>query len=350
MSNTSDPAPHLGAIRGDGILSSSFTDREKERDLIRDFFSRLVWAGARPTKPVLSFWGVGGIGKTSLLKKIMEELGADMPLLRFLTLDLDNDWWKPTSSVADFFWHLRCQVAEPKSRAGTSPRGIDTPSFDYLYFALWRAQHPGESFNLSDSVLKDVLKTFTEGSNLLAEISERAGKSVPEMKELSDVKVGGTVVGVFQLLDKGLGLLRNRARKALVRKRGFDPQTMSIKEMEAALAALLAADVEQWLVDHSDESLCTVIDGFERVQSTTLARAFKNLWRTGVDRSRILTRRSQAALALFCLAETRTAGTNSTISSGTNALGNNAYAAWRNRMRENLYNLQQRITKPLVTW
>jgi len=207
-----------GRLVGRQSALKLFTDREHERELIRDFFSRLARVGAVPETPILSFWGFGGIGKTSLLKKAVEELDKNIPSLRLLCLDLDNDRWKQTSPVADFFWHLRCQLAEAKTRDGTDLRGVDTPAFDFLYFALWRAQHPGETFNLSDSVLKDLLKTFTEGSNLLAEVSEQLGKHIPE------VKVGGVAGGVFQFLDKGLVLLRNRDRKSLVGKRGFDLQ------------------------------------------------------------------------------------------------------------------------------
>src|SRR5271165_4037155 len=46
-----------------------FSDREDECELIRDFFSRLARMDARAAKPILSFWGAGRIGKTSLLKQ-----------------------------------------------------------------------------------------------------------------------------------------------------------------------------------------------------------------------------------------------------------------------------------------
>ena len=55
-----------------------FTDRNHERKLLRHFFERLArvhWVNdVRPEKPILSIWGVGGIGKTKLLEKATEEL------------------------------------------------------------------------------------------------------------------------------------------------------------------------------------------------------------------------------------------------------------------------------------
>ena len=46
---------------------------------------------------------------------------------------------------------------------------------------------------------------------------------------------------------------------------------MTVKEREAELAPMLASDVEQWLEEHPDDALCIALDGFERIQSTTLA-------------------------------------------------------------------------------
>jgi tetratricopeptide (TPR) repeat protein len=247
-----------------------FTDRDYERALLRNFFERLARVDpereVRPEKPILSLWGVGGIGKSSLLKKTVEELGKNLRGLRLVSLDLDNDRWKPSTPVADFFWHLRCQLQEAKASVAGGGRGIETPVFDFLYFALWRAQHPGERFNLNDSVLKELLSTSTEGSNLLADASAKLATGISDV-----AKAGGVVGGLVHLADKGLGLLRNRDRKGLLSKRGFYPEVMTIKEMEAALAPVLSADVEEWLVANPSDAICVALDGLERIQSTVLA-------------------------------------------------------------------------------
>src|SRR6201988_964023 len=245
-----------------------FTDRTHERELLRHFFERLARVhrvhDVRPEKPILSIWGVGGIGKTKLLEKATEELGQRLAGLRLISLDLDHNRWTPSSSVAEFFWHLRSRLWEAKPRGIGA--GIETPLFDYLYFALWRAQHPGENFALSDSVLKDLLNTSTLGTTILAEASAKLAAGV------SDVATAGSAVGgLFQLLGKALTYLRNRDRKGLLNKRGLNPESMTEKDMEAELAPVLAADVEQWLDDHPNDALCVAIDGFERIQSTTLA-------------------------------------------------------------------------------
>jgi tetratricopeptide (TPR) repeat protein len=247
-----------------------FTDRTHERELLRHFFERLARVhrvhDVRPEKPILSIWGVGGIGKTKLLEKATEELGQRLGGLRLISLDLDHDRWTPSSSVGEFFWHLRSRLWEAKPRGLKGGAGIETPLFDYLYFALWRAQHPGENFALSDSVLKDLLSTSTLGTTILAEASGKLAAGVYDV-----ATAGSAVGGLVQLLGKALTYLRNRDRKGLLNKRGLNPEFMTEKDMEAELALVLAADVEQWLEDHPNDALCVAIDGFERIQSTVLA-------------------------------------------------------------------------------
>src|SRR3981081_3351810 len=247
-----------------------FTDRNHERELLRHFFERLArvdWVhDVRPEKPILSIWGVGGIGKTNLLEKAPEDLGQRLAGLRLISLDLDHDRWTPSSSVAEFFWHLRSRLWEAKPRGTGGGAGIETPLFDYLYFALWRAQHPGENFALSDSVLKDLLSTSTLGTTILAGASAKLAAGVYDV-----ASAGSALGGLFQLLGKAMTYLRNRDRKGLLNKRGLNPESMTEKDMEAELAPVLAADVEQWLEDHPNDALCVAIDGFERIQSTTLA-------------------------------------------------------------------------------
>jgi ATPase subunit of ABC transporter with duplicated ATPase domains len=101
-----------------------FTDRDHEREILRNFFERLAHPGSRPQKTILSIWGVGGIGKTSLLKKAVEELGRDLASLRLISLDLDHDHWTPSSAVAEFFWQMRSRLREAKPRGDQLARAL----------------------------------------------------------------------------------------------------------------------------------------------------------------------------------------------------------------------------------
>jgi hypothetical protein len=60
-----------------------FTDRNRERELLRPLFERLarVHRGhdVRPEKPILSIWGAGGIGKLNCWKKPRKTLARGLP-------------------------------------------------------------------------------------------------------------------------------------------------------------------------------------------------------------------------------------------------------------------------------
>jgi hypothetical protein len=75
-----------------------------------------------------------------------EELGQRLAGLRLISLDLDHDRWTPSSSVAEFFWHLRSRLWEAKPRGTGGGAGIETPLFDFLYFEararLLGKEHP----------------------------------------------------------------------------------------------------------------------------------------------------------------------------------------------------------------
>src|SRR5258708_33398636 len=130
-----------------------FTDRTHERELLGHFFEGLARVhrvhDVRLEKPILRIWGVGGIGKAKLLEKATEELGQRLARLRLISLGLDHDRWTSSSSVAEFFWHLRSRLWEAKPRGTGGRPGIETPLFDYLYFSLCRAHPPRKQFPLS---------------------------------------------------------------------------------------------------------------------------------------------------------------------------------------------------------
>src|SRR4051812_47781824 len=82
-----------------------FTDRESQRQLAAEFFAALADDLPRLTKPVLNFYGVGGIGKTTLLAKIKEEMVSKNSPVRLVHLDVDDQRWSiANTDVGSFFW------------------------------------------------------------------------------------------------------------------------------------------------------------------------------------------------------------------------------------------------------
>jgi len=105
-----------------------FTDREDKRSLFRRYLN----SATEP--PVLMFYGVGGAGKTWLLKKLKQEMPADVPAA-YLDLDAQAGGQKFALDPAAGLCEIRQQI------------GRDAPRFD-LAFAMLRhkqgaAEEPG---------------------------------------------------------------------------------------------------------------------------------------------------------------------------------------------------------------
>src|SRR5687767_433313 len=85
-------------------LLELFTNRESQRKRAAEFFTALANDPPHLIKPVLNFYGVGGIGKTILLAKIKEELASKNGPVRLVHLDVDEPRWSiaPTD-VGSFF-------------------------------------------------------------------------------------------------------------------------------------------------------------------------------------------------------------------------------------------------------
>src|ERR1035441_5636675 len=105
-----------------------FTDREDQRGVFQFYLNS-------PTEPpVLMFYGIGGAGKTWLLKKLKQEMPADVPAA-YLDFDAQAGGQRFTLDPAAALYDIRQQI------------GRDAPRFD-LAFAMLRhkqgaAEEPG---------------------------------------------------------------------------------------------------------------------------------------------------------------------------------------------------------------
>src|ERR1035441_2314016 len=127
-----------------------FTDREDQQRVFRRYLHS-------PTEPpVLMFYGVGGAGKTWLLKKLKQETRADVPTA-YLDFDAQAGGQRVTLDPAAALYEIRQQIGRGAPRFALAPgaawygsrqqTGRDAPRFD-LAFAMLRhkqgaAEEPG---------------------------------------------------------------------------------------------------------------------------------------------------------------------------------------------------------------
>ncbi|QTT87545.1 hypothetical protein [Pseudomonas chlororaphis] len=155
-----------------------FTDREGERQLLADYFMALSSSFAPPQK-VLSFYRVGGRGKSTLLAKAVHEYQASVAsnihaspdALTIACVDLDEDRIDRTLPVAEFLFRIRNALR----RVGTT-----TPLFDYVYLTYLNEELPGQLSTLPDNQPLKWAGSALDSYDLIHDLASAVGKEISE--------------------------------------------------------------------------------------------------------------------------------------------------------------------------
>lgn len=156
-------------------LQRPFVDRES---LLAAFAAERARVGTGPR--ILNVTGVGGIGKSRLLRHLADSVGSDW---RTATIDLQVPALRqPEDALAV----LRGQFGA---------QGVRFDRFDIAYAVLWQRLHPHLRLTRTDL-------PFVEASSILTDIVD----------SVSGVPVFGTAIGLLKLLDKAASGTRERRR------------------------------------------------------------------------------------------------------------------------------------------
>jgi tetratricopeptide (TPR) repeat protein len=237
-----------------------FTDREEQRQFVTELFTSLIKGSLKQFKPVLNFYGIGGIGKTTLLKKIKEELSFNSKDICFVHLDVDDQKWSiATSDVASFFWLMRQELHSCN---------IQTPLFDCLYAIYYSKQHPTTASQLKNNPLID----FLENASKLGEFSGDVNANLSYLGEVFDaIKAASIQLGHEFKISSFVGKLwenvRDRYREKQLLQLNIDPRNLSAKELELAITDVLHQDIVHYMLLNPAAVITIAVDGFERIQS-----------------------------------------------------------------------------------
>ncbi|PTQ79593.1 tetratricopeptide repeat protein [Nitrosospira multiformis] len=233
-----------------------FCDRTQERTAIDRFLSNLHQGNGHNYPSVLSYYGVGGVGKTRLYQKSVidfrERMEQDMYNLmppKMAEVDLDSDSVRLDSPIAQILGRVRMALHR---------EGIKTPAFDYLYLAWWNEENPGQSIDLSRSTGSEKIGVFLDVVELASGLASLFGMELPK-------------IGVAPSLHKLYSHMHDWFVHSRVRQR-FDgmPENWSQAERIERMPILLASDLLDAIAHQPQTSICLIIDGFERVQSREL--------------------------------------------------------------------------------
>ena len=251
-----------------------FADRENEWAAVTRGLASRIEANRSPSfdvedlesarRNVLAFYGVGGIGKTTLSHQLVERLSGgdrgpdqwpavDQELGRIVPVRIDLSAQAGTTDLETILLALRVALAE---------LGRPMPAFDLAFYRYWEHNHPGES-----------LTDYLRRSSFFGRIS--SAMSVPDQIQevLADVAQVlflpgslGTLVG--NTLKLVVGGLRDQHRRAeLENSCARLPDLLEAEpDMESLsyYAHLLAWDLAQ-LPQDKTATLVVLLDTFEDV-------------------------------------------------------------------------------------
>ena len=223
-----------------------FTDREAPRDTLTTLFGRLYGRKVRGDSenkfPLAHFFGVGGVGKTTLLKQAISEfedlhrMDTDRDYIHLALLDLHGQTMGDRLPGSELLWLLRNTLQHEQ---------ISTPLFDCVYLLLWIDDHPGQPFEVLRPKALDLLDA---GVGLVGEL----------------VDIGGVLKWTKQLWDKGV---QQRQRYQVAEHwSGIHPSQWSQQERRERLGELLWMDIVHVLESKPLLRLALLIDEYERIQ------------------------------------------------------------------------------------
>jgi len=243
-----------------------FTNRDDEREILKKFFSTIHTDGVELEQPILSLYGVGGVGKTSLLRQSWHEFKESYPDsdLCFVHVDLDSQNTESTLTSVKLLWKIRCQIYE-KAR-------VPLYLFDLLYLKyMEKNQEPVED---KDGPIMNTLNAMGSGE-VFGSILESAG-------EIVDVsKIG-------QLVGKGFNWLwGNLKQKQVAENFKLDIDSfnkLNYSELESLMPKVFADELGMSLIEQREHwahrkvdttgihdftpSIWIAFDGYERVSKS----------------------------------------------------------------------------------
>jgi hypothetical protein len=200
-------------------------------DLIA-LFERALAVPGQDVRPVIIFYGIGGIGKTSLRRRLVG-LADSRPDTILVVLDFQvSDYRTPETAL----FALRRMLGKEHK--------VKFPTFDIAYTVFWKKAHPGSKLKEQESVL-------LETSDDIAQI----------VGSLGVTSVVQLVPKLAIAVNKGSGYLREWWLR-----RGSQ-ELKDLPELESAqiaerLPMFWAADLKDHLTQHS-ASAVVFIDAYE---------------------------------------------------------------------------------------
>jgi hypothetical protein len=150
------PKFSLTAKKRKFVASKEFTDREEPRDLFNDAVNELFRTGKVRENRVIVYYGVGGIGKTSLQKQLKTELQDKYPNAVYSSLDFKDD-----------NLHRCSRALLEMSKNMKSVEKVKFPHFEIAYAIYFMKRNPDITFNKKSLPFEDEIGIFSTIASLV---------------------------------------------------------------------------------------------------------------------------------------------------------------------------------------
>ncbi len=206
-----------------------FTDREEYTNAFRN----KVQFENNKEYSVLSYYGVGGIGKSTLRKELGRILSADYPGTIWSSIDFEL---QPFRESETSLYHLRQNLRENYK--------IQFPTFDIAYTVYWQKTHP------QITIAKDNIP-FLEDGTIISDLISNAG----------GIPIVGLLPSIAKAVFKGQSVFKKwwtkRGQKEL-----YDIPSLSPKDTLDRLPMYFALDLKDHL-EMSSARAVIFIDTYE---------------------------------------------------------------------------------------
>jgi len=215
------------------FATKTFTDRELPREV---FFNHLNSINQRPSHTeeydVIVYYGVGGIGKTSLQKQLKLELS-----------DYDSHALYTSIDFRDTAFHSPARALLELVREIKYLKKITFPHFELAYSLYFYKRNPDTTYN-------EKKFRFANELSILGNI----------IGTLDGLGIAGSLTGIVgKLYDSG----KRWNLKKEVKEQLIELENCSIQEIEERLIAFFAYDIQQAIEKYNIKNTVIFLDTFE---------------------------------------------------------------------------------------
>ena len=245
-------------IQSDEIVNikatKEFTDREEPRRVFWEKYNLIKdqMNGEAPIQ-VLTYYGFGGIGKTSLLHKLMEEVNQKEPESKIEFLDFEK-LVEFNNNLLDILKVIRQDLKDKYK--------FTFPIFDLVVYVY--------ETKMGKTATKPELSSIFDDNKELGFLKD----------VISDIPLIGTFAKVIYYADAGKNLIKERLRNHKLRQRLLDIENTSVEDIKEHLAYYFSIDLNENLKNEK-RPFVFFIDTYEKLvnELTQIGDPLKNdLW------------------------------------------------------------------------